>query len=452
MAGEAASPTTPLDWLYHPFFPREWRRTSLYSLATWINGMAFRNIDFSECGLPVIKIAEIKNGITGQTKFTDSDYADDYFVTEGDMLFSWSGQPETSIDAFWWRGPDGWINQHIFKVLPNERKCLAGFFYYLLKYLKPNFVAIAQNKQTTGLGHVTRGDLQAIQVGLPPRPLQGAIAHILGAFDDRIELNRRMNQTLEAIARAIFKSWFVDFEPVRAKAEGRDPGLPDHIAALFPDSFEESELGEIPRGWTVGPIGQQVDAVGGSTPSTSEPGYWDGGFIHFATPKDLSALASPVLLDTARQITEEGLSQISSGLLPEGTVLLSSRAPVGYLAIAEIPVAINQGFIAMKCDGPLSNYYVLWWTEFNMQLIRSHAGGTTFQEISKRSFRPLPALVPRHEVVHAFDATVQPLYRRIVNNEQQSHTLANIRDGLVPRLISGEVRVRDPEAIVGRAT
>ncbi len=276
---------------------------------------------------------------------------------------------------------------------------------------------------------------------LPPLPEQRAIAHILGTLDDKIELNRRMNATLEAIARAIFKSWFVDFDPVRAKSEGRDPGLPDEIAALFPDSFEESELGWIPRGWEVRPIGELVEAVGGTTPSTSEPAYWEDGLIHWATPKDLSSLTSPVLLETARQITDEGLAQISSGLLPKGTVLLSSRAPVGYLAIAEIPVAINQGFIAMKCNGPISNYYTLWWTEFNMDLIKSHAGGTTFQEISKRNFRPLPALVPRPEIIAVFDAMVEPLYQGIVNNEQQSRTLAELRDTLLPKLISGEIRV-----------
>ena len=137
------------------------------------------------------------------------------------------------------------MNQHIFKVHP-KAGCQELYFFYLLKYLNPNFVRIARNKQTTGLGHVTKKDLQNITVGIPSDTEQRAIAHILGSLDDKIELNRRMHETLEAMARAIFKSWFIDFHPVRANAEGRHPGLPDEISALFPDSFEDSELGEIP--------------------------------------------------------------------------------------------------------------------------------------------------------------------------------------------------------------
>ncbi|MDA8064552.1 MAG: restriction endonuclease subunit S [Thermaerobacter sp.] len=246
--------------LYHPDYPDEWERRSLYSLAEWVNGLAFRDIQFSRFGMPVIKIAEIKDGISGQTKFTVQTFDDSVRVRPGDLLFSWSGQPETSIDSFWWRGPEGWLNQHIFRVTP-IKGIDSTFIFYLLRYLKPNFVAIARNKQTTGLGHVTKRDLENIEAAYPEIPEQRAIAHILGTLDDKIELNRRMNQTLEAIAQAIFKSWFVDFEPVRAKMEGRWrrgeslPGLPAHLYDLFPDRLVESELGEIPEGWQNGTLG-----------------------------------------------------------------------------------------------------------------------------------------------------------------------------------------------------
>ncbi|WP_293716279.1 restriction endonuclease subunit S, partial [Thiolapillus sp.] len=192
-----------------PYFPDHWKRCPLYSLAQWVNGLAFRNIQFSDSGLPVIKIAEIKGGISGQTKFTRQTFDDAVRVRYGDLLFSWSGQPETSIDAFWWRGPEGWLNQHIFRVTPTEG-IDPVFFYYLLRYLKPNFVGIARNKQTTGLGHITKRDLENLEAAYPRLPEQRAIAHILGTLDDKIELNRQMAQTLESIARAIFKSWFVD--------------------------------------------------------------------------------------------------------------------------------------------------------------------------------------------------------------------------------------------------
>ena len=178
---------------------------------------------------------------------------------------------------------------------------------------------------------------------------QRAIAHILGTLDDKIELNRRMNATLETMARALFRSWFVDFDPVRAKIERRDTRLPKYIADLFPNRMADSEPGQIPEGWEVSEIGAEVEAVGGGTPSTKEPDYWNGGEHHWATPKDLSKSSSPALLETDRRITDAGVQRISSGLLPVGTVLLSSRAPIGYLAITEVPTAVNQGFIAMIC-------------------------------------------------------------------------------------------------------
>lgn len=213
MASNTTADPTRRSWLYHPSFPEQWKRCPLYSLATWVNGLAFRNIQFSRGGKPVIKIAEIKGGISGQTKFTQQTFDESVRIKPGDMLFSWSGQPETSIDVFWWNGPEGWLNQHVFRVAPAA--CVdRTFFYYLLRYLRPNFVAIESNKQTTGLGHVTKRDIENIEVAHPEIQEQRAIACILGTLDSRIELNRKLNRTLEEMARAIFKSWFVDFDPV----------------------------------------------------------------------------------------------------------------------------------------------------------------------------------------------------------------------------------------------
>jgi len=304
---------------------------------------------------------------------------------------------------------------------------------------------------TTVLG-IRQSELRKVNLPIPPLAEQRAIAHILGTLDDKIELNRRMNETLEAMARAIFKSWFVDFGPVRAKAEGRPPfGMDAATAALFPGSFQDSPLGKIPKGCRVCPIGDVVEAVGGATPSTSNPAFWDGE-IHFATPKDMASLTAPILLDTERSITQAGLENISSGLLPKGTVLLSSRAPIGYLAILEVPVAVNQGIIAMICDKELPNLYVLHWTRENMDTIIGNANGTTFQEISKRNFRPIQALVPPSDLLNRFVQLAAPLHGRIVANLFESRTLAAIRDALLPKLISGEIRVKDAERLAGKIT
>ncbi|MCH7724878.1 MAG: restriction endonuclease subunit S [Planctomycetes bacterium] len=294
--------------------------------------------------------------------------------------------------------------------------------------------------------------MQSLPFVVPPLAEQKTIAGILGTLDDKIELNRRMNETLEAMARAIFKSWFVDFDPVRARLDGRHPpGMDANTAALFPDRFEHTELGLVPKAWPILPVGEVVEAVGGGTPSTKEPSFWDGGTHHWATPKDFSKLDAPLLLDTDRKVTEAGLEKISSGLLPQGTLLLSSRAPVGYLAISEIPVAVNQGFIAMKCNGDVSSFYMLNWCRENMDEIERRASGTTFQEISKRNFRPIPMAVPQRALVVAFDDAVGSMYCLIGVNLRESKTLAATRDALLPKLLSGELRVRDAKQGVEEA-
>jgi type I restriction enzyme S subunit len=300
----------------------------------------------------------------------------------------------------------------------------------------------------TAVSGITGTDLVELEIPLPPVAEQKAIAHILGTLDDKIQLNRKTNETLEAMAKALFKSWFVDFDPVRAKAEGRPTGLPAEISDLFPDSFEDSELGEIPSGWRVAPVGDVVECVGGSTPLTNEIEYWDGGEYFWATPKDLSSLSEPFLLDTAKKITADGVQRISSGILPVGTILLSSRAPVGYVAAACVPVSINQGFIALKSNGLMSSAYLLNWCLSNVQQFKDRASGTTFAEISKAAFRPIPLLVPSEQVARLFSDKSQTLYERVVSSMRQSTLLAATRDALLPKLISGEIRIPDAERML----
>ena len=447
MANKEPASSGDRGGLYHSNFPCNWQRSSLYSLAKWINGLAFRNIQFATSGLPVIKIAEIKGGISGQTKYTRQTFDESVHVSSGDLLFSWSGQPETSIDAFWWRGPDGWLNQHIFRVIPRE-DINSVFFYYLLRYLRPNFVGIARNKQTTGLGHVTKKDLENIEVAYPPLEEQLAIAGVLGSLDDKIERNRQTAKTLEQLARVIYRAWFVDFDPVKAKAAGAIsfPSMPQHVFDALPTSFVDSEIGPVPEGWKVETIDDVVTVKGGSTPSTKNPDYWDGGEHCWATPKDLSGLWHPVLLDTGRHITDAGVDRISSGLLPVGTVLMSSRAPIGYLAIARVPTAVNQGFVAMICDGPLPPAFILNWAHSSMETIKARAGGTTFPEISKKNFRPIPVIKPTDEVVAAYRQTVDPQFDLLTACVKENEYLARTRDYILPRLLSGQIRV---EAIDG---
>ena len=314
-----------------------------------------------------------------------------------------------------------------------------------------------------------------IEIPLPPPGQQRVIACILGTLDDKIELNRQMNATLEAMAQALFKSWFVVFEPVKAKMAVLEAGgtaiqaelaamsvisakdeagikqlqaeQPDayaelaQTAALFPSTMEESELGEIPQGWEVSTIGEEVKISGGGTPSTKNQEYWQNGSIHWTTPKDLSNLSDKLLTDTERKITESGLEKISSGLLPIDTILMSSRAPVGYLALTKIPVAINQGYIAMQCENRLFPEFVLQWASSNMDEIKQRASGTTFAEISKKNFRTISVVVPPEGIVSVYSNKAKTIYDKVHALMVEIKTLSNLRDTLLPKLLSGELQI-----------
>ena len=270
-------------------------------------------------------------------------------------------------------------------------------------------------------------------LNLPDLPTQSAIAEILSSLDDKIELNNKINQELENLAQTLFKQWFIDFEFPNENGEPyRSSG----------GEMVDSELGEIPKGWCVGILEDILVVKGGTTPSTKESKFWDGK-IHWTSPRDLSNLKFPLLIDTEKKITELGLKKISSGLLPKGTLLLSSRAPIGYLAVTDIETAINQGYIAINSKKGFSNLYILYWIKSNMNLIIERANGSTFLEISKSNFKQINCTIPNHNVLNSFVSQVEILFEQLKNNIHENQKLAKLRDTLLPKLISGELEVSD---------
>ena len=371
------------------------------------------------------------------------DHVDDYIFDGSYLLIGEDGENmrtrQTPI-AFMAHGKF-WVNNHAHIVTGNHLADTRFLMYSILNSDIHSYLTGAV------MPKLTQGNLNKILLACPPIDVQLGIVSVLGGFDDRINLLRQTTATLEAIAQTLFKSWFVDFDPVRAKMEGRAPeGMDEATAALFPDGLEDSELGAVPRGWQVLPVGDAIDAVGGATPDTKNANYWEPALHYWTTPKDLSGIASPVLLKTERKLSNEGLAKIGSGLLPVGTLLLSSRAPIGYLALAQVPMAINQGYIAMPPGGLLPPLYMLYWCQQNMETIKGRANGSTFMEISKRAFRPIPALLPSQVVIEKFMEIATTLVDRVIENTRKFETLATLRDTLLPRLISGQLRLSDVEA------
>jgi type I restriction enzyme S subunit len=293
-------------------------------------------------------------------------------------------------------------------------------------------------------------DLKTVLVPIPPLPEQQAIACVLGALDDKIELNRRMNETLEAMARAVFKSWFVDFDPVRAKAAGQQPpGLAPHIAELFPDAFEESELGEIPKGWDVTPLSEIVELISGGTPKRSESSYWDGDIPWFSV-RDVPTESDVFVLCTQEHITQAGVDNSAARVLPEGTTIITARGTVGKVALTGVPMAMNQSCYGVRGRdgyGYCFNYYNLRRMVATLQQ-RTH--GSVFDTITRDTFNTVLVVAPPIALAHAYDEIVSPVLERIKSNGFATLILATLRDTLLPRLISGELRLLDAERIIGR--
>lgn len=292
---------------------------------------------------------------------------------------------------------------------------------------------------------LTISSLKALQIQLPSIKNQKAIVEMLDAIVDRITLLRETNATLEAIAQALFKSWFVDFDPVRAKMEGRAPeGMDEATAALFPDALEESELGWVPKGWNTQTFRDTINIIGGGTPKTSNPDFW-GGEIPWFSVVDAPNATDVFVVDTDKHITEAGLNGSSTKLLPTGTTIISARGTVGRLALTGRPMAMNQ-----SCYGLLGKagdaYFTYFSTTRLVEQLKQRAHGSVFDTITQDTFAGVVVSYPSCEVIAAFEASVEPLMSRLRENLLQSGTLATLRDTLLPRLISGQLRLPEAQA------
>ncbi len=289
-------------------------------------------------------------------------------------------------------------------------------------------------------------DIESLEIGFPCMAEQRAITHILGTLDDKIELNRRMNETLEAMTRALFKSWFVDFDPVRAKMKGRDTGLPKHIADLFPDRLVESELGKIPEGWRVGNVSDICKKIeNGGTPKRSVRDYWNGNIQWFKT----SELVDEPLLNSSEQITQKGLDHSSCKRWPKGTVLIALYAAptVGRLGILEISATANQACCGLDAEPNFGNQFLYYVLLFRRSYFHRIAVGAAQQNISQKIVRDCRIIIPCTVISRTFHSWAEAIYSQRVTKLSESRTLSDLRNTLLPKLILGEIRL--PKAGTG---
>ncbi len=400
--------------------------------------------DFTNSGIPVISAIHIKRGKIvweERERFVTKDMFQKWMkdpLKKGDVLLT-SEAPLGEV-ALVPNDEDLVLSQRLFALRTKSELLDSRYLMYFFQSNIGQEELKGRSSGSTVVG-IRQAELVNISVPCPPIANQRVVGEVLATIDAKISANEALSKTLEDIAQTIFKSWFIDFDPVKAKMVGEKPaGMDVATAALFPDSMEESELGLIPRGWEFRPIGGELEVSGGTTPSTTKPEFWDGEHC-WTTPKDLSKQSGLITTSSERRITEAGLNQISSGLLPIHSVLMSCRAPIGYVSITAIPTAVNQGFITLRNSAKYSPLYLVNWLLANMQEIKNRAGGATFAEISRKSFREIPFLVPSIEVLAKFSELTVPIVLQFQQLALQNEKLVAARDSLLPRLISGELQI-----------
>jgi type I restriction enzyme S subunit len=312
-----------------------------------------------------------------------------------------------------------------------------GFLKFLMQSEDVQEQLRARASGTTVLG-IKQSEIRKVLLTLPPLAEQKAIAHILGTLDDKIELNRRMNETLEQMARALFKHWFVDFE------------FPNSEGKPYKSSggkMINSELGEIPKGWEVLPFADTVDIFSGGTPKTSVPEYWNGDIPWYAVG-DAPSQSELFVIDTDKKITKAGVDNSATQILPVGTTIISARGTVGKLALTCMPIAMNQTCYGLRGKQSDNSFYTFFSTQNLISTLQQNTHGSIFDTITRDTLNSVSVINPISRLMEQFESEISPLMRRILKNLWQNHALAAIRDALLPKLLSGEIRINELERVM----
>ena len=400
--------------------------------------------DFCEEGVPLIRLSGLDRGasVLAGCNYLDPETVakrwSHFALARGDILLSTSASlgriavvSDEAIGAIPYTG--------IIRMRPRDERLVPSFIRYLLE--GPDF---QRQAEMVGVGSVIRHfgpmHLREMTVTLPPATEQRAIAHILGALDGKIEINRRMSETLEAIARALFKSWFVDFDPVRAKAEARDPGLPRPIADLFPDRFEDSALGEIPEGWAVCGLDTIAQFLNGLALQKYPP---DSG-------RSLPIIKIAQLRTGNTEAADRASADLDSAYIVEdGDVLFSWSGSLACVLWAGGRGALNQHLFKVTSQR-FPKWFYYNWIQQHLSGFRHIAAGkaTTMGHIQRHHLSEALVVAPAPKILVAADRQIAPLVDSVVRNAVQCRTLAALRDLLLPKLISGELRIENVEGIV----
>lgn len=325
----------------------------------------------------------------------------------------------------------------------------SDFVYYFSRSPVFRAYAIQSMVGSSGRQRVPNSAVANFECDLPPLAEQKAIAHVLGTLDDKIENNQKLNQALEEIAKAIFKSWFVDFDPVRAKAEGRPTGLPPEISDLFPDKLVKSEIGDIPKGWEVIVAGELFDITIGRTPPRKESHWFSEGSegIPWISIKDMGS-SGTYISTTNECLTEEAVKKHRMRVLPISTIIVSFKLTVGRVSILLQEMSTNEAIAHFPPSDKLRSQYFTYFflNFFNYESLGSTSSIAT--AVNSKMIKQIPFIVPETELLILFEKMVSPIMNRVVSATRENFALTELRDTLLPKLISGELRIPDAEKLL----
>lgn len=408
----------------------KWEKVKLGKYVEILSGFAFKSKDFLNCGVPVIKIKNItQEGVTLEdVSYISKELADKnekYHLNYNDILIALTGSHINQMSSVVGRiarikyHEDSLLNQRVGKVFAKDSKlCDIDYVYY---FLSQDYIKISLASKAGGAANqanISPNDVKSLTVRWPDIETQHRIADILSAYDDLIENNQKQIKLLEEAAQRLYKEWFVDLR--------------------FPGHENTKIVDGVPEGWSVYPFSSKVDIMSGGTPKTSIPDYYNGK-IPFYTPKDSDGAF--FAYKTQINITEGGLKNCNSRLYPPKTVIITARGTVGKTTILAVPMAMNQSCYALKMKENDAPYYLFFALNNEIKALQTMANGGVFNTIIGKTFDSINIQIPKDPLIYGFEKTVRPFMEQIKNKLQANSKLVEARDRLLPKLMSGEVKV-----------
>ncbi len=349
-------------------------------------------------------------------------YKTDTFSFDTECVLLGGNNANAIYPIFYYKGKfDAYQRTYVIESKNNNVR----FLFYLLKQKLNDFRLVSTGSATKFL---TLGILNETSVQLPDVTTQKQIADVLFTYDDLIFNNNRRIAILEEIARKIYTEWFVNFR------------FPEYGKTKMVDS--KTEFGMIPKDWEIKKIGDVIDTVGGGTPSTVNKLYWQDGSINWYSPTDITSSKRIFLNESTKKINELGLKNSSAKIFPKFSLMMTSRATIGEIAINSEVASTNQGFIVCIPNEITSVYQLYFWVKLNKKKISSIATGATFKEINKTVFRNMDIILPSKDLSTSFDNQIEPLFQKIRNLEAIVSNLKKTRDLLVSQLVTGKLEIK----------